>query len=85
MFMRHRLGNVCTRALAASLPRVLPLIHQSSFDSSIMPLTWFSAPALPDEKSQLDRQTQFGCQRFVSEQTSDQMVSTTLVVIIQYI
>jgi hypothetical protein len=44
-----------------------------------MPLTWTSTPALANDKNQLDRQTQFGRQRFVSEQTSDRMVCTALV------
>ena len=49
-----------------------------------MPLTWFSAPASADDQSQLSRQTQFGRQRFVSEQTPDQMVGTLLRLLMIY-
>jgi hypothetical protein len=45
-----------------------------------MPLTWFSTPAFANDKSQHDRQIQFGRERFVSEQTPDQTVRTALVV-----
>ena len=44
-----------------------------------MPLTWFSTPVAND-KSQHDRQIQFGRERFVSEHIPDKTVRAALVV-----